>query len=57
VKALVLLGEWDDMIQAWAIAKPVVSQLLPLDWFKPSNLPGLKAALLAGSPAVATRDR
>ncbi len=45
VKALVLLGEWDDMIQVWAVGKPVVGQLLPHDWFKPSNPPGLKAAL------------
>jgi len=49
VKALVLLGEWEDMIQVWAVAKPVLRQLLPLDWFRPSNPPGLKAAL--GLPA------
>ena len=45
VKALVLLGEWEDMIQVWAVAKPVVKQLLSLDWFRPSNPPGLKVAL------------
>ena len=48
VKALVLLGEWEDMLQVWALAKPVVSQLLPLDWFVPSNPAGLKAALGRG---------
>jgi hypothetical protein len=45
VKALVLLGEWEDMIQVWALSKPVAKQLLPLDWLRPSNLPGLKVAL------------
>ncbi len=45
VKALVLLGEWEDMIQVWALAKPVLQQLLALDWFRPSNPAGLKKAL------------
>ncbi len=45
VKALVLLGEWEDMIQVWALSKAVVPQLLPLDWFRPSNPAGLKAAI------------
>lgn len=45
VKALVLLGEWEDMLQVWALPKKVVSQLWELDWFRPSNPPGLKAAL------------
>jgi hypothetical protein len=48
VKALVLLGEWEDMIQVWAVPKGLVEQLLPLEWFKPSNPPGLKAALGRG---------
>ncbi len=37
VKALVQLGEWEDMLQVWALKKSVVTQLLPLDWFKPAN--------------------
>ena len=45
VKALVLLGEWEDMLQTWALPKPVVTALLKEEWFVPSNLPGLKAAL------------
>lgn len=48
VKALVLLGEWEDMIQVWALPKPTVAGLLKEDWFRPSNLPGL---------TVATRSR
>ena len=45
VKALVLLGEWEDMLQVWALPKLVVKQLLAEEWFRPSNLPGLTAAL------------
>ena len=45
VKALVLLGEWEDMIQVWALAKPIVRQLQAFDWFRPSNPAGVKAAL------------
>ncbi len=35
VNALVLLGEWEDMIQVWALPKPVVATLWDLDWFRP----------------------
>lgn len=48
VKALVLLGEWEDMIQVWAVPKPALLELLKHDWFKPSNPPGLRAALGRG---------
>lgn len=48
VNALVLLGEWEDMIQVWAVPKPAVRTLLGQEWFKPSNPPGLKAALGPG---------
>jgi hypothetical protein len=39
VKALVLLGEWEDMLQVWALPRPVVRTLLAHDWFRPSNQP------------------
>ena len=45
VNALVLLGEWEDMIQVWAVGKPSLAGLLEHPWFKPSNPAGLKAAL------------
>ena len=45
MKALVLLGEWEDMLQVWALPKLVVKQLLAEEWFRPSNTPGLTAAL------------
>ena len=45
VKALVLLGEWEDMLQVWALPKPVVTGLLAEAWFVPSNVPGVKAAV------------
>lgn len=45
VKALVLLGEWEDMLQVWALPKPVVASLWESEWFRPSNPPGLAAAL------------
>lgn len=45
VKALVLLGEWEDMLQVWALPKKVVSKLWSEPWFVPSNSPGLKVAL------------
>ena len=44
VKALVLLGEWEDMLQVWALPKQVVASLWNEDWFKPSNPPGLAVA-------------
>ena len=45
VRALVLLGEWEDMIQVWAVGKPSLARLLDHGWFKPSNPAGLRAAL------------
>lgn len=45
VMALVLLGEWEDMLQVWAVPKDVVRGLWEQDWFRPSNPPGLQAAL------------
>lgn len=45
VKALVLLGEWEDMLQVWALPKMVVRQLMDREWFRPSNPPGLRAAV------------
>ncbi len=45
VNALVFLGEWEDMLQVWAIPKPIVATLLTEEWFVPSNVPGLRAAL------------
>lgn len=45
VKALVLLGEWEDMIQVWAVPKLVVAQLLGCDWFMPSNRAALTATV------------
>ena len=40
-KELVLLGEWEDMLQVWAVPKALVGQLLGCDWFKPANRRGL----------------
>lgn len=45
VNALVLLGEWEDMLQVWALPKPIIRRLLDEEWFRPSNTPGLTAAL------------
>lgn len=45
VKALVLLGEWEDMLQVWAVPKDMVRGLWDQAWFRPSNPPGLKVAL------------
>ena len=42
VKALVLLGEWEDMIQVWAVPKPAAAELLECEWFKPSNPKALR---------------
>lgn len=42
VKALVDLGEWEDMLQVWALPKPALKALQAHDWFKPSNPKGLK---------------
>ena len=39
VRALVLLGEWEDMLQVWALPRPVVTALFAHDWFRPSNQP------------------
>jgi hypothetical protein len=45
VKALVQLGEWEDMLQVWALPKPTVSKLLAEEWFRPSNPVALERAL------------
>ena len=45
VKALALLGEWEDMLQVWALPKKLVSRLWDEAWFRPSNPPGLEAAI------------
>ena len=50
VKALVLLGEWEDMLQVWALPKPVAGRLRAYEWFRPSNGPGLAVAL--GEPGA-----
>ncbi len=42
VKALVLLGEWDDMIQVWAVPRSALKVLLGCEWFKPSNPAALR---------------
>lgn len=42
VKALVSLGEWEDMLQVWAVPKAALAVLKLHDWFKPSNPAGLK---------------
>ena len=42
VNALVLLGEWEDMIHVWALPKATVVGLLTEHWFVPTNLPGLR---------------
>ena len=44
VKALALLGEWEDMLQVWALPKDVARKLGRFEWFRPSP-PGLAAAL------------
>ncbi len=41
VKALVDLGEWEDMLQVWAVPKSALQTLRAHDWFKPSNPKGL----------------
>ena len=45
VSALVLLGEWEDMLQVWALPRPTVTALRVHDWFRPVNEPGLRVAL------------
>lgn len=45
VNALVLLGEWEDMLQVWALPKSAVKALRVHDWFRPVNEPGLRVAL------------
>lgn len=37
VKAGVVLGEFDDMWQLWAVEKPVLKELLQTRWFEPRN--------------------
>jgi hypothetical protein len=37
VKAGVVLGEFFDMWQLWAVDKAVVRELLPMRWFEPRN--------------------
>lgn len=44
-KALVLLGEWEDMLQVWAVPKAALAELWRYDWFKPSNPKSLKRLL------------
>jgi len=56
VKALVNLGEWEDMLQVWALPRDVVAELQKSDWFKPANPAGLKASL-EGRVAGALRAR
>lgn len=37
VKALALLGEWEDMLQIWALPKPMLPRLAEHPWFRPTN--------------------
>ena len=55
VNALVLLGEWEDMIQVWALPKATVVGLLTEDWFVPSNLPGLRVSTRSPSTRTGTQ--
>ena len=43
VKAGVVLGEFDDMWQLWAVGKLQLSELLQLRWFEPRNRRALEA--------------
>ncbi len=45
VKALVSLGEWEEMTQVWAVPKQRVRELLRCEWFKPPNRAALQAVL------------
>lgn len=45
VKALALLGEWEDALQVWVLPKAAAAKVSAYDWFRPSNPVGLSAAL------------
>ena len=45
-RRLVLLGEWDDMLQVWAVPDAALGELVECEWFKPSNRRALIAATL-----------
>ena len=47
VKAGVVLGEWNDMWQLWAVDKQVVREMLGLRWFEPRNSRALESILSA----------
>jgi hypothetical protein len=42
-RAIVVLGEWDDMLQLWCVPKVSLSLLLREDFFRPKNQSELSA--------------
>jgi len=45
VKILAILGEWEDMLQVWALTKTHMRQLLVNRVFEAANIPSLRTCL------------